>query len=120
MTLTNTTISDNPAAGIENFGGILTLTNSIVRGNSLGGISNSGGGILTLTNSTVSDNSGFGIDTGPDNSTVFLINGTVSGNRTEGFSTAGIRNSANMFLTNSTVAAIQAISSEAFLIMAAP
>ena len=102
-------------------GGDLTLTNSVVSGNSTSVLRpfddfSRGGGIFStgdvfLTNSTVSNNSAFnsggGIDAFGD---VFLNNSTVSGNETlnrfdgvGGGGGGGIRASGDVFLTNSTV-----------------
>jgi conflict system STAND superfamily ATPase/helix-turn-helix protein/TIR domain-containing protein len=91
LTLINSTISGNVAAGngggADNEGGTLTLINSTVSGNrangSGGGIFNSPGGRLTLINSTVSGNladTGGGIS---NDGTLSLINSTISDNMAE-------------------------------------
>jgi hypothetical protein len=73
--------------------GTLTLTNSIVSGNTTG-ILNGVGSELTLTNSIVSGNDGLGIRNG---GTAALISSTVSGND------VGLLNEATLTLMNTTV-----------------
>ncbi len=104
VTLTNTRVSANVAddsGGIDNKAGVLTLTHSVVSGNTSGGITNRYG-VATLTNSTVSGNSGGGIFNGglyPDYGTLTLTNSTVSGNVGGGvFTSNGL-----MTLTHSTI-----------------
>jgi len=118
LTLNDTTISggrsslffyffSGPGGGILN-SGTLTLTNSTVSGNAIGGygFGNGGGienfGLATLTNSTVSGNTA-GYGGGIDNSaTLTLTNSTVSGNTANNLG-GGIENSATMTLNNSTL-----------------
>jgi hypothetical protein len=87
--------------------GTLTLTNSMVSGNTS---NNSGGGIhndfapVTLTNSTVSGNTTNGSGGGIHNSgTLTLTNSTVSGNTSNSAAGGGIYNTRTLTLTNSTV-----------------
>jgi hypothetical protein len=100
VTLTNSIVSGNTSrnvgGGIVSFGAV-TLTNSIVSGNTA---SNAGGGIfsngaVTLTNSTVSANTGGGI---LSIGAVTLTNSTVSANTGGGILSIGA-----VTLTNSTV-----------------
>ncbi len=93
--------------------GVLTLTNSTVRGNVTEGEGAAGGGIwtlvgATLVNSTVSENSTIGelaFGGGIAGSDLSLTDSTVSDNSTEGnYSTGGgIWSLINLTLTNSTV-----------------
>jgi hypothetical protein len=121
LTITN---GSGLVAGIRNNGGVLTLSNSLVSGNSatvgrfqngVGGILNQGG-TVALTNSTVGGNSASAsvpFDTAVGGimnfgSRVTLTNSTVSGNSANTPSDAfgGILNSAPgsvVILTNSTV-----------------
>lgn len=94
LTLTNVTISgssavshpDSRGGGIRNDGGVVTITNSIILGNTAssdGGISNSG--TLTISNSSVSGNtaveaSGSGGGIRSFASTLTIINSTISNN----------------------------------------
>jgi hypothetical protein len=93
LTVTNSVISGNAAAGLGTGGGIafsgggtLTVTNSTISGNSgicafggctSGGIDFSGGGTLTVTNSVISSNTGSGIGAA---GTVTVNNSTINGN----------------------------------------
>lgn len=103
------TSNSGDGGGIYNLSGTLTLTNSIVSGNTAttgGGIVNSFGSMLTLTNSTVSNNTannGGGIYNSTS-STLILTNSTVSGN-TATNNVGGIFNTGGgtSNLTNSTV-----------------
>ncbi len=115
MTLTNCTVSGNSAnsslfggGGIMNRpGGIMTLTDSVVIGNSAGkggGIHNRLQGTLTLIGSIVSENTagyGGGIYNN-DDGMVSLTNSTVSGNFA-GSDGGGIWSRNALTLTNSTV-----------------
>jgi len=91
--------------------GTLTLTNSIVSGNTgrnggIGSSVGSSGGTLTLTNSTVSGNTATDGGGGIYNfsGTATLLNSTVSGNTaTDSDGGGGIINQGTMSLTNSTV-----------------
>ena len=86
LTLTNSIVSGNTGSGLG--GGItnrgsLTLTNSAVSGNRGSGIFNGPGGTLTLTNSTVSGNTAIQKGGGIYNlqgGMLTLVNSTVSGN----------------------------------------
>ncbi len=118
LTLNDTTISGGRSSlvffyfsgsggGILN-SGTLTLTNSTVSDNTIGGFGLGGGGgienfgMATLNNSTVSGNaanSGGGID---NSYTMTLNNSTVSGNTAYSVG-GGIMNNATLTLNNSTV-----------------
>jgi len=91
------------SGGIDNYG-ILSVTNSIVSGNTGGyggGILNTG--TLSLTNSTVSGNTGQ-LGGGIINySTMSLTNSTVSGNTSTDYYGGGILNFGTATLLNSTV-----------------
>jgi hypothetical protein len=107
LTLNNTTVSGNSAANLgggifSNAGGTITLNNTTVSGNSAGyggGIAN--GGMLTLNNSTVSGNSAITGGGILAAATVTLNNSTVSGN-SAGYG-SGIANSGVLTLNNTTV-----------------
>ncbi len=99
--------------GIDNDRGTVTLTGTIVTGNSAlagGGISNYSGS-LTVINSAVTGNSTNGDGSGgagggiyTDAGTLILINSTVSGNTASGIGGGGgIYSSGILTLTNSTV-----------------
>jgi uncharacterized repeat protein (TIGR02543 family) len=107
--VSNSTVSNNMATelvgGIGNDGGTLTVTNSIVSGNSGfqgGGIDNASG-LLTVTNSTISGNtsSGGGGIYNTYGNTATVSNSTLSGNTAiEG---GGIDNQGTLTVTNSTL-----------------
>ncbi len=105
LTLTNSIVSGNSGSyiggGIYNYG-TLTLTNSTVSGNSAsyyGGIYNQG--TLTLSNSTVSGNSASYYGGISNYGTLTLSNSTVSGNSASEI--GGISNNGTLTLSNSTV-----------------
>ena len=111
LTLSNSIVSGNSATGLYSEGGgitnrgTLTLTNSTVSGNTggRGGIANFGG-TLTLTNSTVSGNTASYDGGGIDNEgTLTLTNSTVSGNTTSNGGGGISNNRGRLTLTNSTV-----------------
>ena len=91
VTLTNSTVSGNTASydggGIFNYGGEVTLINSTVSGNTASG---DGGGISTTDISSMGSlppNVLFGATQGasyPDSSLVNLVNSTISGNTASG------------------------------------
>jgi len=106
------------AGGIYNQGGILTISNSTISGNSAsnwgGGIFN--GGTLTITNSTVSGNQagGFvetnypGVGGGINGGAITIINSTISGNTAFGneFKSPGFGGGiygGDITITNSTI-----------------
>ena len=89
LTVSDSIISDgaaNSGAGIYNFGGNITLTNSTVSGNAAsgsgGGIYNDNAGTMTMLNSTISGNTAhfFGGGIHINSGTMTLTNGTISGN----------------------------------------
>ena len=107
VTVRNGRITAGLGGGINNLG-TLTVTNSIVSGNTAGG----GGGIinlgtLTLTNSRVSGNTASDGDGGGiyNFSNMNVTNSTISGNTTSGTfaSGGGIHNFGDMNVTNSTI-----------------
>jgi hypothetical protein len=98
--------------GISNDGGTLTVSNSILSGNSAsigsaagGGVANEGGTVI-LTNSTLSGNSAPSVAGGIDNNggTVILTNSTLSGNSAFTGDGGGIvNNGGTVILTSSTL-----------------
>jgi hypothetical protein len=115
------TIASNPGnfgAGLANYGGSVSLSNSTISSNTAG--AGGGGGVhirgiyispevpyivanLTLTNSTISGNralDGSGLDCDQFGN-VSISNSTISGNR--GVQGAGLYNACNLRMTNSTV-----------------
>jgi CSLREA domain-containing protein len=115
-TLINNRIAGNSGTGIDVSHASVTVTNSTIARNSGGGISN-GTGRLTITGTTIVNNSTTGAGGGIFNSsgdpfrrvntTITLINSTVSGNSAA--SGGGIANvpdqgGAGLFLTNTTIA----------------
>lgn len=111
LTLSTLTVANGNVAsgetggGIENDGGMVTLTHSVVVGNAGnpygigGGITN--GGAMNVTNSTVTDNTagyGGGINNG---GTMRVINSTVSGNVTTYGGGGGIYNTGTLSITSS-------------------
>ena len=119
VTIKNSTFSDNHAAG--NGGGILnegvlTLIDSTVSGNSAAG-ENGGGGIqnssgITITNSTISNNSatGAGASGGgmASNGGATITNSTFFGNVSSSYG-GGIMSIHNLTITNSTIAGNSAV-----------
>ncbi len=113
--LTECTVSGNYAdkyytygAGIYSYKGDLVIKKSLIANNVLDkGYSGSGGGInvslsdLIIENSTIVDNTGEGVIEGnwDNNNSVYIINSTISGNSTKGFSCAGSKN----YIFNSTI-----------------
>lgn len=106
LTLDKITVSGGGGSiqgGGINSNGTVTLTNSIVSGNSgsgAGGIQNSG--TLTLTNSVVSDNSAGYVGGVQNNGILIMEESTISGNFSNG-SSGGLENQATATLKNSTV-----------------
>ena len=92
---------------VYNDEGILTITNSLVSGNSAlagGGIYNNSAGELSVYRSTISDNNanqGGGIYNGPTGA-VNVNNSTISGNHSNG-SGGGITNFETLTINNSTI-----------------
>ena len=102
LTLMNAVLQDNnggSAGGLYQFGGAVTIINSVVSGNDgdTGGIAVTNGG-LTVMSSTVNANSGNVGGIGVDNAALTLTGATVSGN-----SGGGILNGGVATLVNSTV-----------------
>ncbi|NET60459.1 MAG: right-handed parallel beta-helix repeat-containing protein [Symploca sp. SIO2E6] len=83
----------------------LTLTNSIVSGNSsfddVGGIFNSGE--LTVTNSIISDNYSFDDASGISNSGELTVTNSIISNNESFFGIGGIKNSGELTVTNSSI-----------------
>jgi hypothetical protein len=133
LTLQETTVSGGaspgPGGGVANFGGILTITNSTIAGNTTtaqfgGGVANFsyfgyvyGGadyyGKTVITNSTISGNSGSSVGGGVSNlaSTLTITNSTISGNSaTDGGGVANVTGfvydfsiGGTLIITNSTI-----------------
>ncbi|MHB8647570.1 MAG: choice-of-anchor Q domain-containing protein [Thermomicrobiales bacterium] len=128
LTLTSSTISGNTAGtaaiaalggGIYNFGGTLTITDSMISSNaaprgSAGGIMNDFGGQATVTNSAITGNTAFDAGGGISNTTptatpspMTLTNTLISGNALSDISGnatgSGIFNSTQMTLNTTTV-----------------
>ena len=108
LTIANGKVTgSNYGGGIYNNGGVLTLTNTTLSGNSAassygGGIYNNSG-TVTLTNTTISGNSAGNYGGGIGNSgTVTLTNTTISGN-TVVYDGGGIWNSGTLTVTNTTI-----------------
>lgn len=103
----NKNASPSTGGGIYNFGGTLTVNNSIFSGNTANGV---GGGIdnnndtVNLNNSTVNGNKalhGGGISSA-GGATAYLVNTTVTGNTATG-NGGGIDASGSVYLSNVTV-----------------
>ena len=121
LTLADSVVSNNTAdygAGLSNWSGILTITNSNVSGNTAshsgGGIHNQDGGTVTIENGSVitgnmAPSSG-GIENW-ENSTVTISNSSVS-NNTGGGSGGGIANWGTLTAESSTIANNSANASE--------
>ncbi len=118
LTLAGVAVSGNTATygsgGVQN-DGTLTITNSIISGNSAqnshgGGINNSG--MLTITNSTISGNwaqadHGGGIN---NNGTLTITNSSISGNTAQGYySGGGVNNFGTLTITGSTISGNSAL-----------
>jgi hypothetical protein len=106
LTIANGNTTDSGGAGVLN-AGILTISNSIISGNTAslggtgGGISNSG--TLTVTNSTVSKNSA-GIGGGIANGgTLTISDSTIAGNVADISLAGGIINNGTTTVTNSSI-----------------
>lgn len=108
VTIINSTLNDNKALGagggiINGFDGAVTLTKSLVNGNT----ANSGavfnfGSIMTLAASTVSNNIGGGIS---NTATLILTDSTISGNVSE-FGAGGVFNNPSSEMNNVTATLI--------------
>ncbi len=105
--ITNSSVSGNGDAGIESNGSTVSITNSVVAGNSIAGNSPAGivnnGSTVSITNSTVSGNGGgpWGPFVDGINSaygTLRITNSTVFYNSNNGISTGGTAS-----ITNSTI-----------------
>ncbi|MBL8761017.1 MAG: right-handed parallel beta-helix repeat-containing protein [Phycisphaerae bacterium] len=118
LTLAGVAVSGNTATygsgGVQN-DGTLTITNSIISGNSAqnshgGGINNSG--MLTITNSTISGNwaqadHGGGIN---NNGTLTITSSTISGNTAQGYySGGGVNNFGTLTITGSAISGNSAL-----------
>ena len=112
VSLKHLTIQNGKAiygAGIYNYFGTLTVTDSTISGNTAtsgpgGGIYNLGG-TLTLTNSTISGNTAASGGGGIANyGTLTATNSTISGNTLTGGSGGGIYNEGTLTAANSTIA----------------
>jgi hypothetical protein len=101
LTLSNSVVSGNTGGGINNTG-TLTVSNSTISGNTGLGINNSNniviGGTLIVSNSTISGNAG-GIDNS-NNSTLKVSNSTISGNASEGIASF---DGGSLTVSNSTI-----------------
>ncbi|MGH2991146.1 MAG: choice-of-anchor Q domain-containing protein [Solirubrobacterales bacterium] len=109
-------LDDTQGGGIGNFGGMLTVANSVVRDNTVtgsqggGGLFTRNGGSLTVANSTVAENDatedGGGIRATFD-SDLTVVNSTVTGNTAAGGGggIASAQQGSDVTILNSTVAA---------------
>lgn len=155
LTLNNCIVSGNRignngyGGGIRNYGGTVTVIHSRIDNNTVedfstsyiysngGGISNAGDGDMTLVNSSVNNNTAIPITQGEtvlgggiqNQSTLTLINTTISGNRALSGTNAsgyygGVANAGTLILKNVTVsnnsagAAIGGIGNEGYLSLA--
>jgi CSLREA domain-containing protein len=82
--------------------GILNLTNTVITGNSGGGIFSTGMGELTLVGCVVSNNTATSIGGGISAYDLTLIDSTISGNTTGGDG-GGIYGAVSVTITNSTI-----------------
>ena len=109
LTITNGNLTNEPAGGIYNDGGALTLNDCTVSGNSGGSIINdsfNGSATMTVTNSTISGNFGGGIANRGIHSgaTMTISNCTVSGNSGTGIGNGGaFGGGATLTVTNSNI-----------------
>lgn len=99
LTLESCSITENQGIGIKTMSGsTLTVNNSLISGNEVGGIEGAGG--LSVSNSTIADNIGTGVSW--FNGVVTLTNVTVSSNQDN--DSGGIKfNSSNATILNSTI-----------------
>ena len=101
LTLRSLTLTGGSSFGglLSNFGGTVSIENSIISGNSGGGVSSSG--TLTIAASTISGNAGGGVST--CYGTFTIKNSTISGNTTNGGG-GGVSNyGGTVAITNSTI-----------------
>ncbi|MEW6494201.1 MAG: DUF4347 domain-containing protein [Cyanobacteriota bacterium] len=111
MTLTNSIIRNNTVqgSGLNPGGGIfntarMTLTNSTIDGNRAGRSSAiDNTGTLTLTDSIISHNIGRAGDTIGNSDELTVINSTISNNKSEGGGDSGISNIGPLMLIGSTI-----------------
>jgi hypothetical protein len=109
LTVTNSLVRDSSsfgnAGGVSNWGGNLTLQNTIVAYNSGGGILNQsyyhGGGVLTLTNVVLAYNGGGGLYNHTPDSSVYINNSFIFENHSA--FRAGVQNAGLMRIHNSTI-----------------
>jgi hypothetical protein len=108
VTISGVTIENANGAGIYNTGGTFTISNSTIKNNAAttfgygGGVFNSG--TATIRNCTFTGNSAFnGGGLGNGAGDMFVYDSTISGNSTTGNSGAGIANSSNLTVVNSTI-----------------
>src|SRR5262249_49478048 len=101
VTISNSTVSDNPAGpdAIEGIG-TLAVTDSTISNNSGYGIWNASGA-LAVSNSTISGNSGHGIR---NNEALTVTSSTIAGNRAGGVENVAFSVAATATLLDSTVA----------------
>jgi len=100
VTISGLSMTGARSAGIMNWGGNLTVTNSSVSGNPGGGIFTFTNSTTTISNSTVSGNYSVGIS---NSGTMTIANSTVSNNFSEGDGGAGIANRGTLIVTSSTI-----------------
>ena len=95
-------VTGDSGGGIFNYSGTVSISNSIIRGNSAiyggGGIANDG--IAIISNSTISSNNGGGID---NTGTANVNNSTVSSNEGGFGISGGIENRGTVNISNSTI-----------------
>jgi hypothetical protein len=112
LTISNGAAQSSDGGGILN-GGTLTVTNSILSGNSAfqgGGILN--GGTLTVSNSTLSGNSAFdggGISNNETYATLTVSGSILSGNTATSLDGGGIENYGMLTVSSSTLSANTAL-----------
>jgi hypothetical protein len=99
LTITDSSISGNQSAGIENVDGNLTITNSSISDNQFSGIYNSRG-LTIITNSTISDNQSRGISNSGE---LRISNSNISGNQDSGIYNTNDNSYANLTIVNSTI-----------------
>jgi hypothetical protein len=98
LSIKNSIISGNTGGGVNNyFRGTLTIENSIISGNAGRGVSN--GGTLAIKNGIIVGNTGGGVSNGR---TLAIANSTIS-NNTSNFRGGGVSNYGTLTIVNSTI-----------------
>lgn len=104
LNLIGVTVSANQGGGIANLGGSVTLSSTMVTGNTIYGISNQGSGALTMNAGQVVNNQGVGFTNSVSSATltgVFVSGNTNGGLRNQGATQSKLTVTSGVVISNS-------------------